>query len=74
MKLSTPSVGTTSVPTSPLGMPIEKAVLAGIGVFVIASAISYDANKKEVLRNSPYSYLLSMGKAGLMQRSFYNKQ
>ena len=64
MKVSTLSVGATSVPTALLGMPIEKAVLAGIGVSVIASAVSYDANKKDVLRNNPYSYLLSMEKAG----------
>lgn len=62
LKVSTLSVSSTSVPTALLGLPVEQAILAGVGVSVIASTISYSAHKKECLRKNPYSYLLSIKK------------
>jgi len=35
-------------------------LLAGAGVSVISSLISYNVDKRTALRNSPYSYLLAV--------------
>jgi hypothetical protein len=43
-----------------LGISIPSALLAGAGISVISTLISYNIDKQDVLRNSPYSYLLSM--------------
>lgn len=52
----------TSVPVALLGMPIEQAIFAGMGISVITSAISYNIDKKKFLRENPYSYLLSINR------------
>lgn len=43
-----------------LGMPVEQALFAGIGISIITSLISYNINKTESLRNSPYPYLYAI--------------
>ena len=61
LKISLLSVGATSVPTL-LGLAVPQALLAGIGVSILASAVSYKAEKKQKLRENPYSYLLATEK------------
>ncbi|MBT1712036.1 hypothetical protein KK062_27595 [Fulvivirgaceae bacterium PWU5] len=59
MKISTFSTAATAVPMALLGLSIPYALLAGAGVSLISSYVSYNMDKKEKLRNSPYSYLLA---------------
>ncbi len=58
MKVSLISTGATALPTTLLGLSIPYALLAGAGVSLISSLISYNIDKRTVLRNNPYSYLL----------------
>ena len=60
LKISTFATSATGVPMALLGMPLEQAVFAGLGMSVIASATSYNVEKKRFLRENPYSYLLSI--------------
>lgn len=62
LKVSALSTSATSVPIALLGLPMEQALLASMGVSVIASAVSYSINKKRFLRENPYSYLLSINR------------
>lgn len=59
-KVSLFSTSSTSVPMALLGMPVEQALFAGMGISIITSLISYNINKAESLRNSPYSYLYAI--------------
>lgn len=59
-KVSLFSTSSTSVPMALLGLPVEQALFAGIGISIITSLISYNINKMESLRNSPYSYLYAI--------------
>lgn len=59
-KVSLFSTSSTSVPMTLLGMPVEQALFAGMGISIITSLISYNINKMESLRNSPYSYLYAI--------------
>ena len=59
MKVSLISTGATALPTTLLGLSIPYALLAGAGVSLISSLISYNIDKRTVLRNNPYSYLLA---------------
>lgn len=61
-KVSLFSTSSTSVPMALLGLPVEQALFAGIGISIITSLISYNINKMESLRNSPYSYLYAINK------------
>jgi len=60
MKVSFFSTSATAIPSALLGMGIPQALLLGIGVSMITSAISYNVDKQEKLRNNPYSYLLAI--------------
>lgn len=60
LKVSFYATGTTAIPTALLGLPIKSALLAGAAVSLISSAISYNVEKREALRQNPYSYLLSL--------------
>lgn len=60
MKVSLISTGATALPTALLGLSVPYALLAGAGVSIISSLISYNVDKRATLRNSPYSYLLSV--------------
>ena len=59
--ISTLSVSDT-VATALLGMSAGQALLAGAGISVVASVIPYNEDKKAILRNNPYSYLLSINR------------
>lgn len=62
LKVSLLSASATSVPMALLGLPVEQALFAGMGISVIASAASYNVDKKRFLRENPYSYLLSINR------------
>lgn len=52
----------TAIPMALLGLTIPQALIAAAGVSLITSYISYNMDKKETLRNNPYSYLLSVNR------------
>lgn len=60
LKVSFLSTSTTSVPMALLGIPVEQALFAGLGISIITSSILYNINKMEFLRNNPYSYLYAI--------------
>jgi hypothetical protein len=60
MKVSLISTGATALPTALLGLSVPYALLAGAGVSIISSLVSYNVDKRAMLRNNPYSYLLSV--------------
>lgn len=60
MKVGFFSVSTTSIPLHFLGLSIPYALLAGAGVSLIASAISYNIEMESKLRENPYNYLLKI--------------
>jgi hypothetical protein len=62
MKVSFFSTSATAIPMTLLGLSLPHALLAGAGVSVISSLVSYNVDKKEKLRNNPYSYLLAVDK------------
>ena len=61
-KASVITASSTGIPAILMNLPIEKAIFAGIGLSVIASVVNYRVEKRELLRNNPYSYLLSIKK------------
>lgn len=60
IKISFFSTGATAVPAALLGMSIPSALLAGAGVSIISSLVSYNIDRQATLRDNPYSYLLAM--------------
>ena len=62
LKISAISAGAAGVPVALLGLPVEQALYAGMGVSVIASLVSYNVEKRQLLRKNPYSYLLSISR------------
>lgn len=48
------------IPLLLMGMPQEQALLAQGGVSLLTSGVKYNIKKRELLRNNPYSYLLSI--------------
>jgi hypothetical protein len=60
LKVSLLSASATGIPMAVMGLPVPQALLAGAGASVIASAVSYNVDKKKALRENPYSYLLSV--------------
>ena len=60
LKISAISASAAGVPVVLLGLPIEQALYAGMGISVIASSVSYNVDKRQFLRDNPYSYLLSI--------------
>lgn len=60
MKVSVISTSATALPMALLGLALPQALLAGAGVSIISSLISYNEDKKEKLRTNPYSYLLAV--------------
>ena len=61
LKVSLLSVETTGIPLA-LGLTIPQALLAGVGVSLLASTVSYNVEKRQKLRENPYSYLLAVEK------------
>ena len=62
MKISVISTSATGLPMALLGLALPQALLAGAGVSIISSLISYNQDKKEKLNANPYSYLLAVDK------------
>jgi hypothetical protein len=60
MKVSVISTSATALPMVLLGLALPQALIAGAGVSLITSLISYNEDKKEKLRTNPYSYLLAV--------------
>jgi len=60
MKVSFFSTSATAIPMVLLGLSLPQALLAGAGVSIISSLVSYNVDKKDILRKNPYSYLLSI--------------
>ncbi|GHT36971.1 hypothetical protein FACS189427_09350 [Planctomycetales bacterium] len=60
MKIAFFSTGTAAIPTALLGLSIPTAIMAGAGISLVSSAISYNIDKQRQLRENPYSYLLSI--------------
>ncbi len=56
------STGSSSVLVG-LGLSIPSAILVGIGISLTIHGVNYNANKKNELRNNPYSYLLNLEKS-----------
>jgi hypothetical protein len=62
MKVSVVSTSATALPMALLGLALPHALIAGVGVSLITSLISYNQEKQEKLRTNPYSYLLAVNK------------
>lgn len=60
MKVSVISTSATALPMALLGLALPQALIAGAGVSLITSLISYNQDRKEKLRANPYSYLLAV--------------
>lgn len=56
------SVSSTSIPMYLLGLTVPQALLAGAGVSIITSLVSYNLDKQKKLRENPYNYLLEIEK------------
>ncbi|MCW3128165.1 MAG: hypothetical protein JWO03_3823 [Bacteroidetes bacterium] len=62
MKVAGFSASATGIPAYALGLSIPYALLVGVGASIVTSAVSYNIDKAEKLRSSPYSYLLAIDK------------
>lgn len=62
MKISFFSTSATAIPMTLLGLSLPQALLAGAGVSIISSLVSYNVDKNDRLRSNPYSYLLAIDK------------
>ncbi|GHT39562.1 hypothetical protein FACS189437_03270 [Bacteroidia bacterium] len=60
MKVSVFSASATAVPTALLGFSTPTAIFAGLGVSLTTSLISYNSDKRKIIRENPYSYLLAI--------------
>jgi hypothetical protein len=56
------SIGTTAIPTYLLDMTIPHALIAGAGISLVTSLISYNLDKQKILRENPYNYLLEINR------------
>ena len=54
------SVGTTAIPTYLLGLTVPQALIAGAGISLVTSLISYNLDRQKLLRENPYNYLLEI--------------
>jgi hypothetical protein len=59
LKVAFFSTSSTSVPLALLGLCVPHALLVGVGVSLTASAIIYNREKADKLRQNPFSYLLA---------------
>ncbi|WP_369695294.1 DUF6236 family protein [uncultured Parabacteroides sp.] len=62
LKISFFSTGATTIPTALLGLSVPFALLAGTTISLISSIVLYNAEKRDIIRHNPYSYLLTMNK------------
>lgn len=63
LKVAFFSTSSTSVPLALIGLSVPYALLVGAGISLIASAILYNREKSEKLRQNPFSYLLAAKRA-----------
>jgi len=63
MKVAFVSTSATALPMALLGLALPQALIAGAGISLVTSVISYNEDKKEKIRNNPYSYLLAINKS-----------
>ncbi|NLR63270.1 hypothetical protein HGH92_03035 [Chitinophaga varians] len=59
MKIAVLSIPATAIPIA-IGLSTPQALLAGAGISIISSLVSYNVDKSDKLRASPYSYLLAV--------------
>ncbi len=59
MKVAFFKTGTGALLPYLLGATIPQALFAGVGISIVTSAISYNEDKRTMLRENPYSYLVS---------------
>lgn len=62
LKVSLVSTSATSIPIVLLGLSMPHALLSAGSISMISSVVSYNVDKRERLRNNPYSYLLTINK------------
>lgn len=62
MKVSAISASSTGIPIA-CGLSVPQALLAGAGISLVASLISYNVDRQRDLRQNPYSYLLSVNRS-----------
>ncbi len=62
LKITCFSVPPTSGPLALMGLSAPYALLAGAGISLVASGILYNRDKKKILRDNPYSYLMAAEK------------
>lgn len=62
MKISLISTGATALPMAVFGLALPQALLAGAGISLISSLISYNVERRNLLSTNPYSYLLAVEK------------
>ena len=58
VKISAVTASATGIPMM-LGATVPQALLAGAGVSMLASIVSYNVDKRQQLSSNPYSYLLA---------------
>jgi len=58
VKISAVTASATGIPMI-LGATVPQALLAGAGVSMLASIVSYNVDKRQYLNNNPYSFLLA---------------
>ena len=58
MKITFMSAGSSTLLVA-AGLAVPTALLAGAGLSLVVSGMMYNVDKRESLRNNPYSYLLS---------------
>lgn len=58
VKISAISASATGIPLM-LGATVPQALLALAGVSMMASVVSYNVDKRQMLRDNPYAYLLA---------------
>lgn len=59
MRVSFFRTGTGALLPYLLGATIPQALFAGVGISIVTSAVSYNLDKKQLLNQNPYSYLIS---------------
>jgi hypothetical protein len=62
MKVAFFSTGTSAFLPTTLGLSIPTAIMAGTGISLVSSVISYNVEKQRQIRENPYSYLLAVNK------------
>ena len=60
MKVTLISTSTSALLPNVLGLSVPQALFVGTGISVITSLISYNEDKRKVIRENPYSYLLAI--------------